>query len=147
LPPRPTDKRPTFKCGAYDSELNVTVAWIMGVRRPGGTGWLIDANGEFVAFELTTYFSAQINGEDCRAITFYRFGDSPSLGLRVGVRGRTLDDSIETRALQLLAIEGVLVAYKRIVTRYWAPPVFMAFDREWRLTNFGHTEEADLDDA
>jgi len=146
LPPRPRDDRPTFECGAHDAERDCTVAWIMGVRRPGGEGWLIHSNGEFLPFELTRS-DVNVDGLRHREISFFMFGGSANLALRAGVQGKTLHDSPETRGLQMLAIEGVLVAHKRIVTRYWGAPIFTALDREWRLTDFGYTEEPDLDDA
>ena len=107
---------------------------------------MLHANGEFLPFELTR-FNTPANGEDRRQISFFNFGGSASVALSTGVPGRTLDDSSDTRGLQMLAIEGVLVAHKRMLTRYWAPPVFTALDREWRLTDFGYVEEADLDNV
>jgi hypothetical protein len=146
LPPRPTDKRPTFKFGAYDSDRDCTVAWIMGVRRPGGEAWLIHSNGSFLPFELTRS-DVNVDGVRHRETSFFNFGGSAALALRTGVQGKTLHDSPDTRELQMLAIEGVLVAHKRIVTRYWGPPIFTALGREWRLTDFGYTEEPDDDDV
>src|SRR5664279_3453173 len=92
LPPRPRDPSPTVKYGAYDPERDCTVAFIMGIRRPGGEGWLLHANGEFLPFELTR-FNTPANGEDRRQISFFNFGGSASVALSTGVPGRTLDDS------------------------------------------------------
>lgn len=110
-----------------------------------GEGWLIHSNGAFLPFELTRR-NVSVDGLRHREISFFNFGGSANVALRTGVQGKTLHDSPETREVQMLAIEGVLVAHKRIVTRYWGPPIFTALDREWRLTDFGYTEEADRDD-
>jgi len=144
LPPRPKDDRPTFRTGAYDPERDCTVARIMGLRRPGGEAWLIYSNGEFLPFEVTD-IDVDIDRVLHRRISFLTFGGSANLELKTGVQGRTMHDSPATRELQMRAIEGVLVAHKRIVTRYWGAPIFTALGREWRLTDFGYTEEPELD--
>ncbi len=140
VPPLPRDSLVSGKHGAYDAERAVTVAWIQGMRELDGEAWLLNGNGEFLPFELLSTPGSTI-GESQRDISLLNFGGSADLALSIGVHGRTLYDSDETRGLMVLAIEGVLVAHTRIRPRYWRPPVFKAMGREWRLGDFGYAEE------
>lgn len=116
------------------------------MRELDGEAWLLYANGEFLPFELLSTPGSPI-GESQRDISFLNFGGSAELALSIGVRGRTLDDSNETRGLMMLAIDGVLVTHTRIRPKCWRPPVFTAFDRQWRFTDFSYVEERDHDIA
>jgi hypothetical protein len=129
--------------GAHDADRDVTVVFATGIAgMPRGQGWLLHAHGEFLPFDLLSGVKT-VDGVDLRAISFHNLGGSGSVTLLTGVRGRTITSASEERELAMLIIEGVLVAQKKPLGDYWVPPVFTALGREWRLTDFGYTEEAD----
>jgi hypothetical protein len=135
--------------GAHDADRDVTVVFATGISDvPWGEGWLLHAHGEFLPFDLLIEVNT-VDGVGLRAISFRSLGGSGSgsVTLLTGVRGRTMTSASEERELAMLIIEGVLVAQKKPFGGYWVPPVFAALGREWRLTDFGYTEEADRDDA
>ena len=104
------------------------------------------AHGEFLPFELLSE-AETVDGAGLQAISFHNLGGSGSVTLTTGVRGRTITSASEERELEMLIIEGVLVAQKKPLGDYWLPPVFTALGREWRLSDFGYSEEADRDDV
>lgn len=145
LPPNgePIDGR----LGAHDADRDLTVVFVTGIYgTPSGQGWLLHAKGEFLPFELWST-SKTIGGAGLQALSFSNLGGSGSVTLRTGVQGRSITSADEERELSMLLIEGVLVAHKKPLGGYWLPPVFTALGREWRLSDFGYSEEADRDDV
>lgn len=132
--------------GAHDADRDITVVFATGISgMPWGQGWLLQAHGEFLPFELLSE-AETVDGAGLQAISFHNLGGSGSVTLRTGVQGRTITSADEERELSMLIIEGVLVAHKKPLGGYWLPPVFTALGREWRLTDFDYTEEADRDE-
>ncbi len=144
MPPLPDEPLVSDKSGAHYEQREVTVAWVQGLRLPGGEDWLLHARDAYLPFELLRD-ERTVDGVDLRALSFLNFGGSGTLTLATGVRGRTITSVEEERELSMLAIEGVLVAQKKPLGGYWLPPVFTALGREWRLGDFGYVEERDHD--